>query len=68
MAESGVDKFALASLIGHSSPSVAERYYIHVTEPHVAAGFEKFAAYRKAQALLAHKKVEPFPKRTERVQ
>jgi site-specific recombinase XerD len=68
MAESGVDKFALASLMGHSSPSVAERYYIHVTQPHIAAGFEKFAAYRKAKEVLAHKKIEAFPKQTERVQ
>ena len=34
-AESGMDKFSLARLMGHSSPRVAERYYIHVTEPHV---------------------------------
>jgi len=34
-AESGMDKFMLARLMGHSSPRVAERYYIHVSEPHV---------------------------------
>jgi integrase len=56
MAESSVDKFALARLMGHSSPSVAERYYIHVTEPYVTAGFEKFENYPKAMTLLAKKK------------
>jgi len=41
-AESGMDKFTLARLMGHSSPRIAERYYIHVTEPHVMTGFERF--------------------------
>ena len=44
-AMAGVDKFALCRLMGHSSPSVTEKYYIHVTTEHVAAGFEKFVAY-----------------------
>lgn len=44
-AESGMDKFTLARLMGHSSPRVAERYYIHVTEPHVITGFERFVSY-----------------------
>lgn len=44
-AESGMDKFTLARLMGHSSPRVAERYYIHVTEPHVTTGFERFVSY-----------------------
>ena len=68
MAESGVDKFALARLMGHSSPTVAERYYIHVTEPYVTAGFEKFENYQKAMVLLAKKKIESFPQQTEKVQ
>jgi integrase len=67
-AQAGVDKFSLAGLMGHSSPSVAERYYVHIPEPHVTAGFRKFEAYRKAQALLANKKLEAFPQRTEKVQ
>ena len=33
-AEAGMDKYTVARLMGHSSPRVAERYYIHVTEPH----------------------------------
>jgi integrase len=37
-----MDKYTVARLMGHSSPRVAERYYIHVTEPHVTAGFERF--------------------------
>jgi integrase len=44
-AESGMDKFQVASLMGHSSPRVAEKYYIHVTEPHIASGFQGFLGY-----------------------
>jgi hypothetical protein len=55
-------KFTLARLMGHSSPRVAERYYIHVTEPHVMTGFERFLTYH------AGKLVETVPKQTERVQ
>jgi integrase len=45
-AQSGMDRFSLARLMGHSSPSVAARYYVHVTETHVAAGFGKFVEYQ----------------------
>jgi integrase len=61
-AESSMDKFTLARLMGHSSPRVAERYYIHVTEPHVMTGFERFLNYH------ARKLVDTVPKQTERVQ
>jgi integrase len=61
-AESGMDKFTLARLMGHSSPRVAERYYIHVTEPHVMTGFERFLNYHAA------KLVDAVPKQTDRVQ
>jgi len=61
-AQSGVDKFALARLMGHSSPTLAERYYIHVTEPHVMTGFERFAAYQTAGIIDAVKQ------QTERLQ
>jgi len=44
-AMAGMDKFALCRLMGHSSPSVAERYYVHITSQHIASGFEKFVAY-----------------------
>ena len=57
-----MDKCTVARLMGHSSPRVAERYYIHVTEPHVAAGFERFLDYH-AQCI-----VESVPLATERVQ
>ncbi len=40
-----MDKYTVAWPIGHSSPRVAERYYIHVTEPHVTSGFERFLSY-----------------------
>jgi integrase len=45
VAQSGVDKFALCRLMGHSSPSMTERYYVHVPESHVAEGFEKFDSF-----------------------
>lgn len=45
-AQSGMDRFTLARLMGHSSPAVSARYYIHVTETHVAAGFGKFVEYQ----------------------
>jgi integrase len=61
-AESGMDKFTLARLMGHSSPRVAERYYIHVTEPHVMTGFERFLNYHAGKLLDA------VPKQTDRVQ
>jgi integrase len=61
-AESGMDKFSLARLMGHSSPHVAERYYIHVTEPHVMTGFERFLNYH------ASKLIDAVPKQTERTQ
>lgn len=65
-AQSGMDRYALASLMGHSSPSVAARYYIHVTETHVAAGFGKFVEYQArnvAEGLAA-----AFPQASEAVQ
>lgn len=61
-AESGMDKFSIARLMGHSSPSMAERYYIHVTEPHVTAGFERFLAYR------ASRQIDAFPLESNSVQ
>src|SRR4029078_13187986 len=61
-AESGMDKFTLARLMGHSSPRVAERYYVHVTEPHVITGFERFSQYQ------ASKLVEAFKQQTDRLQ
>jgi integrase len=57
-----MDKFTLARLMGHSSPRVAERYYIHVTEPHVMTGFGRFLDYHATQLLDAAQKL------TDRVQ
>ena len=65
-AQSGMDRFTLARLMGHSSPAVAARYYIHVTETHVAAGFGKFVEYQTrnvAEGLAA-----AFPQASEVVQ
>ena len=56
-AESGMDKFSLARLMGHSSPRVAERYYIHVTEPHVMTGFERFVNYHETGMVKAVKQL-----------
>ena len=56
-AESGMDKFTLARLMGHSSPRVAERYYIHVTEPHVMTGFERFVSYHSTGMVNAVKQL-----------
>jgi len=61
-AESGMDKFTLARLMGHSSPRIAERYYIHVTEPYVTAGVGRFHEY------LVSRQIESVPAATDTVQ
>jgi integrase len=53
-AESGMDRHTLAKLMGHSSPRIAEKYYIHVTEPHVSSGFERFMAYQAKRLGVRH--------------
>jgi integrase len=65
-AQSGMDRYTLARLMGHSSPSVAARYYIHVTEVHVAAGFEKFVEYQTRN--VAEGFAVAFPQASEAVQ
>jgi integrase len=65
-AMAGVDKFALCRLMGHSSPSVAEKYYIHVTTEHVAAGFEKFVQY--SERATAEGIAAAFPQASGAVQ
>lgn len=65
-AQSGMDRFTLARLMGHSSPSVAARYYIHVTETHVAAGFGKFVEYQTRN--VAEELAAAFPRASEVVQ
>jgi integrase len=44
-AEADLDRYTIARLMGHSSPRLAERYYIHVGEPHVTSNFERFIGY-----------------------
>ena len=61
-AESGVDRYTLARWMGHSSPTITARYYVHVTEAHEAAGFEKFIQYTDKL------RVEAFPQATSTVQ
>jgi integrase len=46
-AQAGMDKYTLARFMGHSSPNVTSRYYIHVQESHTVAGFAKFAEYQE---------------------
>jgi integrase len=65
-AQSGMDRFTLARLMGHSSPSVAARYYIHVTETHVAAGFGKFVEYQTVNTAKGME--EAFPEVTTEIQ
>ncbi len=65
-AESGMDKYTLARLMGHSSPNITARYYVHVTEPHVTAGFEKFAAYQERGVAAGIAKA--FPEASAAVQ
>jgi hypothetical protein len=47
--------------MGHSLPRIAERYDIHVTEPHVAAGFERFLSYLE-------QRLDSLPEASERMQ
>lgn len=65
-AQSGMDRFSLARLMGHSSPAVAARYYIHVTETHVAEGFGKFVEYQTRN--VADGIAAAFPKASDSVQ
>jgi len=64
--QSGMDRFTLARLMGHSSPSVAARYYIHVTETHVSAGFGKFVEYQIRN--VAEGFAAAFPQASESIQ
>lgn len=64
--QSGMDRFTLARLMGHSSPSVAARYYIHVTETHVSAGFGKFVEYQTRN--VAEGFAAAFPQASEAIQ
>lgn len=65
-AQSGMDRFTLARLMGHSSPAVAARYYVHVTETHVAAGFGKFVEYQTRN--VAEGIAAAFPEASSAVQ
>ena len=57
-AESGMDRHTLAKLMDHSSPRITEKCYIHVTEPHISSGFERFMAYQ-AKRLAGSQTVTP---------
>ena len=63
-AQSGMDRFTLARLMGYSSPAVAARYYIHVTETHVAAGFGKFVEYQTRNVAEGLAAAIPYPNGT----
>ena len=61
-----MDRFTLARLMGHSSPSVAARYYIHVEESHVTDGFGRFVEYHTRKVAEGIKAA--FPLASEVVQ
>jgi len=65
-AMAGVDKFALCQLMGHSSPTVTEKYYIHITTEHVATGFGKFTEY--SERMTAEGIAAAFPQASDAVQ
>ena len=65
-AQSGMDRFTLARLMGHSSPAVAARDYIDVTERHVAAGSGKFVENKTRN--VAEGIAAAFPQASEAVQ
>jgi hypothetical protein len=52
--------------MGHSSPAVTAKYYIHVQESHTAVGFAKFAEYQERG--VASGIAEAFPDLSEAVQ
>jgi hypothetical protein len=52
--------------MGHSSPAVAARYYVNVTETHVAAGFGRFVEYQTRNVAEGLKAA--FPQASEAVQ
>jgi hypothetical protein len=52
--------------MGYSSPAVAARYYIHVTEMHVAAKVGKFVEYQTRN--VAEGIAAAFPQASEAVQ
>jgi integrase len=65
-AQSGMDRFTLCKFMGHSSPAVTARYYIHIQESHTAVGFAKFAEYQERGIAEGIK--EAFPDATDAVQ
>ncbi len=65
-AQSGMDRFTLCKFMGHSSPNVTSRYYIHVQESHTAVGFAKFAEYQEHG--VAEGIAEAFPDASEAIQ
>ncbi len=65
-AMAGMDKFSLCQLMGHSSPAVTEKYYVHVTQPHVSKGCEKFVEY--SERGTAEGIASAFPPSTSAVQ
>jgi integrase len=65
-AQAGMDKYTLARFMGHSSPNVTARYYIHIQESHTVAGFAKFAEYQERG--IAEGVADAFPDSTHAIQ
>lgn len=53
---------AVARLMGHSSPTTAEKYYEHVPDQHVVDEFERFTV-RQAEEMT-----KAFREKTDSVQ
>jgi integrase len=65
-AQSGMDRFTLCKFMGHSSPAITAKYYIHIQESHTAVGFAKFAEYQGRGVAQGIK--EAFPDATDAIQ
>lgn len=61
-AASGMTRAAVARLMGHSSPTTAEKYYEHVPDQHVVDEFERFTV-RQAEEMT-----KAFREKTDSVQ
>jgi integrase len=56
-AEAGMDEYAIAKLMGHSSPAVARKYYIKVSSRHVNENFARLVEYQTKQSIEAFSSV-----------
>jgi integrase len=71
-----VDRYTLARWMGHASPSITAGYYVHISERHEQAGFEKLVEYTQRLRAEAFEKfvgyteklrAEAFPLASQKV-